>query len=282
MAELKITINPEDPEEGKKVSLTVMVGDSTAKAEDVNWKYGKSEADLADSLPEGIESNNPLTIGSVSSDHEGFYQATVGGDSVSTELKLTAKEAEPDPSEVGAFAQFSPQHLGFWSVGFLLLGVVLAFVLWLTADGMNLLTSKSEDGLANLVALWLLTFGSFAFLLGVVLQLAALRVAKIRPGAQDLSPTFGIRGVDLGGGTLKSVSDLAETAGELLKSMKVPVAAMFVGTVLIVMGGVIANTSLEDASTDQSVTEVCQSVDDLTELPESFEGLKDALTEVCN
>jgi len=194
-----------------------------------------------------------------------------------TEEPDNADPTSPQEGEVGAYAQFTQQQLRWWAIRIAIAGGLLILLLWAVAGGLNLFDEEAENGLANLVAVWLLTFGSLAFLIGVVLQLASLRVAKLR------SDDGLVKSLEFGGGDLGGI---VKTIGDVLKSAKVPVAAMFVGAVLMVMGGLIAFESLEHGGEadhpEEAILDEGRFEEERLELNRELERTSRILSEICN
>lgn len=149
-----------------------------------------------------------------------------------------AGQGEDDAEDTGAYAQFTNVELKSWALRLGFIGIALILALWITAIAMNLLDSEAGHGLANLTAVWLLTVGTVAVLLGVFLQLASLRVAKLRGEA--------LKAAEVQAATDSGLGAIAKALADILKSARVPVAAMLVGAILMVTGGIVAIESVDD------------------------------------
>lgn len=151
---------------------------------------------------------------------------------------MTEPPEEAADEDTGAYAQFTNNELKSWALRLGFIGAGLILALWITAILMNLLDSDAGHGLANLTAVWLLTVGSVAFLLGVLLQLASLRVAKLRGAA--------LKAAEVDAAADSGLGAIAKALADILKSAKVPVAAMLLGAILMITGGIVAIESLDD------------------------------------
>ena len=186
----------------------------------------------------------------------------------------------------GAYAQFKNHELKSWAVRLAVVATIVVAALWIVAAIMGLLDSDAANGLANLTAIWLLTVGGIALLLGVFLQLASLRVAKLRDVEMQLE-------------AVPDVSGIAKALGDVLKSAKVPVAAMLLGAILMISGGVIAIESLDTGSVerveeaaerdrdrevagfDRLIRELCRRLEATDLQPRRLGELGDLLLDLC-
>lgn len=189
-------------------------------------------------------------------------------------------EIREDPTEdtpaedTGAYAQFSSRELRSWAIRLGIIGAVLILALWITAIAMNLLDGEAGHSLANLVAVWLLTVGSVVLLLGVFLQLASLRVAKLRGET--------LKAAELESAADSGLSAIAKALADILKSAKVPVAAMLLGAILMVTGGIVAMDSDEGGEAEFREMELQHLLEEREgEMFGELQGFERLIGEIC-